>query len=965
MRPLHLHIEGFGPFGGVEDIDFNNISKEGLFLITGVTGSGKTSIFDAISFALFGEASGSIRGIGSFRSGYAKLENKTDIKLDFYHRGREYSITRNPDYPRPKKKASGADNITMQGKDASMYMPDGRVITGFRQVTEEVVELLGVNAEQFKQISMIAQGEFVAMLNSSSDKRSDIFRKVFNTHRFKNMEDKLSDLRNKSYYVCEDDKKAINQYMSGVRFVEEDMKELYARAMESYNYSRGVELIDEMLVEARKCDKAMRRVLKETIKSLDSYTKEKETIIADNTLIEDFYKVSEELLEKEKISENIAKAYEKIDVYRKELTELENEKAKLEKDMSLYEELDMLTKKNKLIREDIAIQDKDIQGNENKIQEYSKKRQAGLDYISVHDNVKNEKTIWNINYTESEKLNGFVKELDKRIEDYIDKKNKDIEYKATFITCESMYKGKKEEYDKLEEKYMRNQAGIIASKLEEDKPCPVCGSIEHPAVCKLVDEDITEATLNTKKSNLDKYNEEYNNASQRCKLNRGLMEAKASDIKEQYIAVNKQLSYMDKRYRDKVNEMVYVLENEYIEGMSALEDIYNNLCIESVEAYIASEEKGKVNLVLNYTKAKKEESELGEKELDRISMENQILYDKIEKSRKDIQELKDKLSAARLEEKELDTKIKAIKEQLTYESLVELSKKLEDISIKAKTVADTIKNTETNWIKIKEEIDRLRGSKSNIVKNLSVHHKDLNNIAKQDLTDINQAIGLEEDKIKAINAHIIEINNEILTNKDIVDKVKDRLITMENNQKKYLLYKGLSDTANGALTGKDKIDLERYVQGFYFRQVVNEANKRFVKMSNGQFELRYKEEAANLKKASGLELEVMDYYIGSTRPVSSLSGGEAFKAALSLSLGMSDVIQSYAGGIEVNTLFIDEGFGSLDSDSLEMAINVLVGLSDGNCMVGIISHVEALKDKIENQIDVIKTNAGSNIRMRN
>lgn len=965
MRPLHLHIEGFGPFGGVEDIDFNSISKAGIFLITGVTGSGKTSIFDAISFALFGEASGSIRGIGSFRSGYAKLENKTEVKLDFYHSGREYSIIRNPDYPRPKKKSGGSDNVTMQGKDASMYMPDGRVITGFRQVTEEVVELLGVNAEQFKQISMIAQGEFVAMLNSSSDRRSDIFRKVFNTYKFKDIENKLADLRNKSYYVCEDDKKAINQYMSGVRFVDEDMKELYAQAMASSNYSRSVELINEALAEAKNRDKAMKKKLKETSKALDLYTKEKEAIIADNALIEDFYKVSEELLEKEKASEDIAKAYEKIEDYRRELTKLENERVNLEKDMSLYEELELLTKKHKLIKEKVVIQEKGIEENNNKIQDCIAKRKIGVDYVNAHSNVKNERTIWGINYTESEKLDGFVKELDKRIEEYIDKKNKNVQYRDVFINCESIYKSKKEEYDQLEETYMRNQAGIIASKLEEGKPCPVCGSIEHPSICKIVDEDITEAILDTKKADLEKCYEEYSSASQRCNLNTELMEASVKGIKEQCIAVNKQLSYMDKRYRDKVNEMVYVFDDEFVQSMCDLENVYSNLRVETVEDYITSEEKNKVILVLNYTKNKKEENELGEKELNKVSMENQILYDKIEKLQSNILELKDKLNVAKLEEKELDTKVKTIRTQLTYDSLVELKKKLGDIDLKVKTVGDTIKNTEVNWIKIKEEIHRLQGSKDNIVKNLLLHHKDVYNLAKKDLADVDKAIGLEEDKIKAINDHIIEINNEIITNKDMVDKVQNRLVTMENNQKKYLLYKGLSDTANGALTGKDKIDLERYVQGFYFRQVVNEANKRFVKMSNGQFELRYKEEAANLKKASGLELEVMDYYIGNTRPVSSLSGGESFKAALSLSLGMSDVIQSYAGGIEVNTLFIDEGFGSLDSDSLEMAINVLVGLSDGNCMVGIISHVDALKDKIENQIEVIKTNAGSNIQMRN
>lgn len=827
MKPLELTLSAFGPFAGKCHISFEKMGTSGIFLISGDTGAGKTTIFDAISFALFGEASGETRRSDSLRSGYADSEVETKVILTFLHRGKRYRIERNPEYMRPSKRSKNGNKMAKEKADGLLILPDGSQILGFRQVTSAVIELLGVDKNQFKQISMIAQGEFMRLLHVGSEERSKIFRSVFDTNRYFQIEVKLSQLEKELYGKCADYEKSRRQYLLGVDALPDSLHfDALATAKENEDEDRILVLLPAILSECEEKQSVAK-------KQYETFCKEKTKKEEELKKVTDCRRRWEELGKKQ---ENLASR--KVNL-QQEQHEVEDVLNRLTQEEPFYQKLqeEILVAENRWKNLDCKIQIPSAIVEE--VNEWEDEPESEADF-DVERLLEEERQ-----FKEAEEQLRMIKEVKSLLENA---KSELIVLQEQAFEQEKIYLDKRAKYEDMELRFYHEQAGLLAARLVEGEPCPVCGSRNHPQKAELSKNAPDKKELDREKEKVEKLQNSWQKAIGLC-----------SEKREEIAGIEGRLPSGYKQLLEESGEL-------YKER----------------EAWIR-----KVAYALNRLNRKKKRYRAYEENL--------------RKSQERLTEIKTKLAGITGQEKEL-------KEQ--QEIATEEKKKYKDFDFE-KVSAESL------------EADR---------KSEQAH---------QLLMQCHSLITSAE-----------KCRNEV----EKLDKEYGETKT------KYLLVKTLSETANGRLKGKDKIDFEKYVQSFYFQIVVSEANKRLKKMSGGQYELRCKENASDKVTKSGLELEIMDYYIGALRPVGTLSGGESFKAALSLALGMSDVMQRTAGGIEVDAMFIDEGFGSLDSTSLEQAIEVLMQLADGERMVGIISHVAELKERIERKIEIEKTMEGSVIR---
>lgn len=832
MKPLELTISAFGPFAGECNISFEKMGTDGIFLICGDTGAGKTTIFDAISFALFGEASGETRKADSLRSGYADTDRRTYVYLRFLHRGKQYQIERNPEYLRPSKRAKGELKFTKEKADGVLITPDGSRVSGFRQVTAAVVSLLGVDKQQFKQISMIAQGEFMRLLNSGSEERSKIFRSVFDTNRYFQLELRLGQLERELSGACADYEKSRRQYLLGVETLSGSLhEEALLHAKEKEDTERIYLLLPVILAE---CEQKKSEAKKES-EEAEKKAGEKDELVKK---VKDCEVREDELCKK---TESISVKKVNLAIEQKTLQET---MAELENKRPVYEKL----------QEEILISEncyKDFRGRID-LTKYRLGKNQSVDTVLISEEDggnKQEAEFYADKLLEEEKILkeqesklAFAKELKEKIEDG-EKELSLLQEKAW--KQEKAYQEQKGIYEEMELQFFHEQAGFLATKLTEGKPCPVCGSTRHPKKAELSEHVPDREALMREKKRLEERQQDWQEAMNRCG---------------------------DKK-RD-----IHVLKETFPKECEPLK--------EKTEKLKNAWEKWTNQVVTSLTV------------LERKKARYQEYENKCKVGRERLMQLQTEIAGITGQEKELSEQLEAVrKEKASYEKI--------DLHLISSEVRGLKQQAETA--------------------------KEL----------------------------VMQCHSLIMANGKCQSAIEKLDREYGKTTEKFLLVKTLSETANGKLKGKDKIDFEKYVQSFYFQIVVAEANKRLKKMSGGQYELRCKETASDKVSKSGLELEIMDYYIGALRPVGTLSGGETFKAALSLALGMSDVMQRTAGGIEVDAMFVDEGFGSLDTSSLEQAIDVLMQLADSERMVGIISHVTELKERIERKIEIEKTVEGS------
>ena len=913
MRPLKLTISAFGPYAGKVELEMDKLGDRGLYLITGDTGAGKTTIFDAITFALYGEASGDNREADMLRSKYADQDTPTFVELVFLNAGKEYRVTRNPEYERLSKRGEG---MTLQKGDAEMIYPDGRVVTKSRDVTNAVRDIIGIDRSQFTQIAMIAQGDFLKLLLAPTEDRKRIFRQIFKTGLYQNIQDKLKDESNQLGRECDKLKNSIQQYINGVSCREDDVLGLELEKSKNGRLlnTDTTKLIEQIIKEDKSERQRLGVSLSETEKQLEQVNTRLGKAEEISKAMTGLSAAQEALLKAEPHLSEISQAYEnekrrqpETDVLSEAITTERNKLPQYDELECVRKQLETKTKERDHIESDLSAWTSSFEKISSQLkaekEEFDSLKSAGV---------------------EKEKLLGQKKAfLDRQnnigklavdLENYLKLVKERDAMRMNYLAAAQRAKDCQMEYSTKNKAFLDEQAGILASTLIKGEKCPVCGSTVHPALAALSQDAPSEAELNTVK---DAWEIEQSAAAalsdQAGKLS-GLTESKRADIE------NRAAELIDTGAIDELEDGIKRISAELA------------VSIKTLEAKIKTEEDKIKRLT----------------ELD-------ILIPKEEASIKVIgMKISDAQSAAaslRSDLNNLAVTVENLLKVLKFESKTKSEEAIAALEGKRNNLKEALDHAQKAFTESKSQIDALNGT----VKALTNQLKDVQEIDSEMETKQQSKLTATKENL---SEKITEISSRLDRNGDALKNIRERSGSLAEVETKWTWVKALSNTANGNISGKEKIMLETYIQMTYFDRILARANTRFMVMSGGQYELKRRIEAENNRSQSGLELDVIDHYNGTERSVKTLSGGESFKASLSLALGLSDEIQSSAGGIKLDTMFVDEGFGSLDEESLQQAMRALYGLTEGCRLVGIISHVSELKEKIDKQIVVTKEKSG-------
>lgn len=853
MRLKKLIMQAFGPFKDKVVIDFekDKIDK-GLLLITGDTGAGKTTIFDAICYALYGNTSGDTRDANSLRSDWASNDMDTYVDLEFYYKNKLYEIKRSPEYTRKKKNGIG-ETKQVATSEANI---NGKIITKLTDVNKEIESLIGLDYKQFRQVAMLSQGEFSKFLLAPSLEKTTIFRKIFNTEFYDLLQNKLkSNMLSKKDEIekikdkIETERKNLESIINIYGLSNDETINILTKEIQNKS--------DEVILAKKERDK----VNDEKIKL--------------STEISNINKMNKNILIYEDVNH-------KLDELIKNNPDINKEKEKYNYNINIATYitniLDKLTSSNKLLSDKKEKYNQNKKDLELKQKEYNEKE----DYFQKIEN-----------YVEhADKLNTEINYLinkNKDYDNYISKVSELEHVKKEYKSLVNEYQKQESLYENMRMKYYLNISVEIAETLKDGEGCPVCGSKEHPRLATEVECDYTKEDIEECEKNLKKIDNSR-------KLKEALIEQINKIIKEF-------------NFKENINIV---------------------------------EEKNKNNELLNQKKKEKEKLDIEFREISSIKQKLSSMIKSLESS---INIFKDDIESLEKDIKEYNVKLDNLysENNTNYEDyqnnkldkyeLNSLKSKIDNYDICKKEYESTIKLLEPE-VSGKKVID-VKEKENQLNELIELYSKNDNLYASLNAT-------LEKLKSSTSN-----IKNYLKDNKQVQDE--------------YNVIKLLSDTANGTLTGKQRITFENYVQSYFMQSVLVEANKRLIKMTDSRYELKRKEIETKLNVKTGLDFSIFDSYTGKERDVSSLSGGEKFKASLALALGLSDTISNTHGGIRIDSLFIDEGFGSLDTESLNQALNILTDLSSNDKLIGVISHVTELISRIDNKIIVNKTSTGSKL----
>lgn len=928
MRPIELKMSAFGPFAGLTTLRLDALGTDGLYLITGDTGAGKTTIFDAIIYALYGEASGNIRTTDMLRSKYANADTATFVELTFVFKDKTYIVRRNPEYLRPSKRGEG--RFTKESAKAQLTMPDKEVITGLVSVNNKIIEIIGLNKNQFSQIAMLPQGEFMRLLLADTKQRIEIFREIFDTESYLLLQDRIKKDANELYRLVSDYKKSMAQYVADV-YCDENSE--YNQALinikndSQMSIKEILDIIDKIIAQDKSCADEYDKAIISIDKGIDQLNS-KLTIAIQTERIKDDYKSALTQLN------NLTEEYENVYSIYKAECEKDSERNELslniEKSSEKLESYELLEKYKK----DYG---KKLDKINNITQDIHEDTNSLNECIKQIDNCKKEAEILKNTELEIEKLNSKISDIIKKkegveyLKDVFERKIKAVsqadEAKDRYMSAFAAYEEANNRYLKMEKAFFNEQAGIMAAALAEGEPCPVCGSVTHPVPAVAGDDAPTEMQLKKYKIYVEDKSKECSELSSQSGLLSGQAESMNNMFFSSIVNFNTQWKEALDNSRDDetirvdiiqlLADLGEILDEAMLEKKNADENIskYNNL-IKMLSDYDKKVEqlKDKIN---------KSKNELAILSTQNENMQKQISQLEKELGNKDIMQAKKLINDMKLKKVQLDKAYEAAKKQY------------DEYTINIKTLKNRISD-------LQKQISHTDKQKTPDI-DIPMYEKQLEDMKKERLK-------LREKK------NIVDIR--IANNEKIYKSIERVNEKSEKSEKHYSWLRILSDTVNGSLSGKSRIKLETYVQMSFFDRIIMRANTRFMRLTDGQYELKRSDSKDNYKNQTGLELDIIDHYNGTIRSVKSLSGGEAFEASLSMALGMSDEIQSRLGGIQIDTMFIDEGFGSLDDESLSQAVKVLNSLSSSDRLIGIISHVSVLKDRIDKQIVVSKGKTG-------
>lgn len=924
MKPLKLTMSAFGSYAGKNVIDFTG-QQQGIFLITGDTGAGKTTIFDAITYALYNQTSGGERNGNMMRSQYAQPETETYVELEFLYRGQTYRVRRNPDYKITKTLKNGKIREQKVPHSVELTLPDGTVFPEKKNATDaKIIEILGLTADQFSQIVMIAQGDFLKLLYTKSDERKMIFSKLFRTDIYWKIQENL---RRKSMEMDEriqENDRAFEQEKSRIIPLPES---------EELPLDELVERLRERLKDALKEQNLCRANVEELNKKITKY----EEI---NKLFVSLEKIRQTGKELEARQAESKERRQQIENARKADKVLVAEQQNLRQQQEVEQSAQAIAKMTETLANDqemfetLKTQQQEAEAKQKREAADIQKKMLALEQsfpsYEALQNARSEeqqaKKVWeDLGKTSEESFHkkeagiAALKEQQKRQEQVVEQTKKNWE--QTSLSASESAK----HYEHMYEAFLKEQAGILAENLSAGCPCPVCGSTVHPDPAKLSDHAVTEVEVEQAKKTRAAAEEKRDLAylafeaekTEKQKLAQAVEKEEADFVLAQTIA---------KQQRKEA-------EQNYVSLQKIAEQIREKLVYPSL------------------AEAKKQYAAM-QKALEAAEQE-------IERKRQKVSELAEAMNTLKgqklaEEENQKTAKKLAAKTEKEYAKLLEksgfVSEETYHLAILPERSRSKLEREEKEY-----ESQCLRQQSEQ-----KLLEKQVSGKTYTDTTELNEQLKAEKQALKETEKTYMELHTAYENDRSVLQNCAVYLEKGKKLESEDQVIKSLSKTANGRLSGSAKIDFETYIQRQYFKQIIHEANKRLLTMSNHQFILKLKEEANTGRKTNeGLDLSVYSLVTDSERDVKTLSGGESFLAALAMALGLSDIVERSAGAIHPDMMFIDEGFGSLDAQSRQQAIEVLGELAGDSRMVGIISHVTELKEQIDRKLVVSRTDKGS------
>ena len=1002
MMPISLTLSAFGPYPDTITIDFESFQEDGLFLITGPTGSGKTMIFDAMIFALYGKTSGQIRQTDSLRCDHALNEIPTFVEFSFSLHQQNYTIKRNPKYYLEGKK-------TPKQPSALLTLPDGKMVEGIKEVNQKMISLLGVDDQQFKQICMIAQGEFTKLIMASSDEREKVLRELFHSETYQKLEEKLKvhlKVYQDKYDLLLNKRKDLMQELQvedHQEYLSKQTKLIASQQQEYDDLKKDLDqkkqqlqlyrLQNQRLIQLKDLKQQFQDLKKqendyqELNKTIDtlkkaqetnylyiSYIKQQKKLQTLNLNQEDFLKQLKKLekdYQEKKVQANSLdykqQTKEKLQNQIQETKQLINQIYQYQND---YQNLQTLKQQYRMLDEEHKLFLKKKEKFENGLQRDQERIQSEQQVQSKYELIKQQYVRLNEQKVKVHQLSDYYDQILK-----LNENKSDLQEDYTVVEKQVDYE--KMQYNQMEKLYFRKQAGIFALQLKEDQPCPICGSLHHPHPAQIEKEDITKEKLDQQAKKVKQQEHRLQDILQKILL--------SNQKKEMIVKQTKQLS-SELNIQEELSKEIFIKEldhlskdekrmkKEYLELQDELKYIQKlkksvALSLKDMSTYESKELKQaqsleNIQVQIHQLSGKLDDSmrqyEIGEvnKNYQQVLKKYRQLSLEIETIQQDYEKVKNKYL-------EIKTKISSLNQQIIQEQEI-----YDELDNKYHTALDAFINEE-EFLNLKTQINQI----SILEKKYQDYLISLKSLNEQIISLENEVKDSTYVDLSSLSETIKEVNQQLREKNDDLEKLKidyslkEKMIKdiqkinqqLEKDEDTYQRYLDLYNLASGK--NNARVSIERYVLATYFENMLIYANVIMKQLSQGRYQLLRKDDAGKGRSQQGLELDVFDQESGNIRSIKTLSGGESFKAALSLALGLSRMVQDYAGGIELNTLFIDEGFGSLDSQSLDQAMNCLMELHHENKLIGIISHVSDLKDRIERQLVVERKQKQSVIQM--
>lgn len=936
MRPLTLIMSAFGSYAGEEMVDFTKL-EGGVFLITGDTGAGKTTIFDAITYALYNQTSGGKRDGAMMRSQYAKAETPTFVELVFSCRGQKYKVRRNPSYERPSKRRNkdGERTFTEEAASVSLTMPDGQEYPGkIWEINEKIVEILGVGKEQFTQVAMIAQGEFIRLLHASSKDRKEIFARIFDTGIYERIQRSLREKSKDLYGKLEDNRKLCVHEIQGVQCAKDSAYlEKWEECRERLETDTGqmAKVLSGIIGEQKEQEKKLKQCEEELFGKQQEVNIKIRQAKEINRLFIQAERADEEIAEREQLLNDLLKRQDKckgksdeamkrwkehMPVLMEELAMLKGLLPKYARFQECKLEAEQEAQKKEAVKKELQIQEKRLADMETAIQELEvsnrnleeeasalpklvqkEEELAGREQMLVE--MSQTQKLWNTLEANREKGQEKIKGLSEE------------------------YQEKSREHDRKYRMFIEGQAGFLAQSLMEGQPCPVCGSRSHPDKAEICGEAVTKEQVEEAKQGreradkrLQEYRERFQKIQEECEQQKSLL------------------------FRDGKR----MFGDEFEPGMT--------------EPELLKTKEARSKLAGELLKCKKSVDTLEQQRKELEENKSQALA-----IGKAIEAFKENQFAVNLAFEKAEQAKKELQSELPFDTEEQMQERLTVREQEQQALEAGKEKAERDFQNVREELAANRAALEEQKKNRETLAQQMEGKKPIEIKDVElQAEELRQqtqalEKEKRVLVSMIERNREAKKNLAILYRERESL------KEQYELIGNLDRTANGNLAKQARMDLQTYVQRRYFRYIISEANQRLVKMNGEQFILQCRD-FQNLGKQGevGLDLDVYDLVADKVRDVKTLSGGESFLAALSMALGMADVIQKTVGKIHLDMMFIDEGFGSLDEEARHRAVGILNELAGDTRLVGIISHVAELKEQMDKKLLISKDSKGSHAR---